>query len=177
MRNLSEQALLISGPIGVGKTSIAETISALLQVDNVPHTFIDLDALTYTYPRSVSDPFNSALALESLTSIWAHCRKRGSRNLVIARVVESASDVEDIANAIGVSRPILCRLTAPDQTLLKRIRNRNTGSNIPWQESRSLQLSAAMKDDGIEGFCIATEGRSMTEIATEISQLVTWSRE
>ena len=176
MSTLSEQALLISGPVGVGKTSIAETISALLQADHVPHTFIDLDALTYTYPRSASDPFNSTLALESLASIWTHCRKRGSKNLVIARVIESASDVADIAKATGISRPILCRLAASDQTLIKRIRNRNTGSNITWQESRSLQLSTAMKDAEIEDFCVVTEGRSMTEIATEISQLVTWSR-
>ena len=95
---------------------------------------------------------------------------------MIARVIESPSDVADIAKATGISRPILCRLTATDHTLIKRIRNRNTGSNITWQESRSLQLSTAMKDAEIEDFCVATEGRSMAEIATEISQLVTWSQ-
>lgn len=176
MKNICEQLLLISGPVGVGKTSIAGAVSSLLQEENVPHTFIDLDALTYTYPRIENDPFNSALALESLAAIWTNCRKRGSKNLVVSRVIEKRSDAEAIADVVNISNPVLCRLTASDSTLQGRIRARKSGSNISWQENRSAQLSAAMDRAQIEDFCIATEDRSITDIATEINQLMTWFR-
>ncbi|RYH00737.1 hypothetical protein EU805_16960 [Salipiger sp. IMCC34102] len=176
MKKPCEQLLLISGPVGVGKTSVAGAVSSLLQEENVPHTFIDLDALTYTYPRIETDPFNSSLALEILTAMWANCRKRGSKNLVIARVIEKRSDAEAIADAVNIYNPVLCRLTASASTLKERIRMRKAGSNISWQENRSIQLSTAMEKSKIEDFCISTQDRSITDIVMEINQFMTWSR-
>ena len=54
-----EKLLLISGPVGVGKTTVANELSTLLEVDGIAHTFVDLDALTYTFPRSASDAFGA----------------------------------------------------------------------------------------------------------------------
>lgn len=171
-----ETLLLISGPVGVGKTCVAGELSTLLQADDIPHTCIDLDALTYTFPRPVSDPFGNALALENLTAVWENCRRRGAKNLILARVAESRDYVEEIAQAIGIADPVVCRLTASDQTLLDRVRTREIGTNLAWHEARSLQLSGLLDEAKVEDFCVSTNDRKVTEIASEIMQRVTWCR-
>ena len=39
---------VISGPVGVGKSSTADELSEIMENDEVPHTYIDLDHLRYT---------------------------------------------------------------------------------------------------------------------------------
>ena len=158
----------------VGKTTIAQAVSALLQRDGLSHTFIDVDALTCTYPRPSNDPFNSDLALDCLSSIWAKCHQRGSRNLIIARVVENQGEVEDVARATGLPSLTVCRLTAPQDTLLARIRARAAGSNIAWQEERAIQLAESLKTAGIEEVVVATEGRTPADIAQVVGSMVPW---
>ncbi|NKB52714.1 MAG: AAA family ATPase [Rhizobiaceae bacterium] len=176
MENPIQRLLLISGPVGVGKSTIANELSTLLEADEVPHTFIDLDALAYTFPRNAADPFGDGLALENLKSIWANCQRRGSKNLIVPRVVETESYPERVAEMVAIPDPIVCRLTASDQSLLERVRMREKGSNLSWHEKRSLELSAALEDANVNDFCVATDGRSITEIATEIMLEIDWSR-
>ncbi|MBE9028535.1 ATP-binding protein [filamentous cyanobacterium LEGE 11480] len=56
--------LIISGPVGVGKTSVANAVSEELIHHAIPHTFVDLDQLRYTYPRPIGDRFGSQLGLQ-----------------------------------------------------------------------------------------------------------------
>jgi len=176
MRVVHERLLIISGPVGVGKTSIATRISSLLQEDNVPHSFVDLDWLTYTYPRTSADPFNNNIALETLETLWAQARKQGSKNLIISRVIEAKGEADRIAQAVGISEMQLCRLKADDGTLLRRVRTRGVGTNLLWQEARSIELSAALERANFEDFSVETEDRSKIQIAKEICLEVNWIR-
>ncbi len=176
MKSEIEKLLLISGPVGVGKTTVANELSTLLEVDGIAHTFVDLDALTYTFPRSASDAFGDILALENLTAVWGNCRRRGSKNLIIPRVVESRDYAMRISDAVSIPNPVICRLTASSQTLLDRVRIREIGSNLAWHEKRSLQLSNTLDKSGIEDFCVSTDQRTIKEIAEEMLQEVNWSQ-
>lgn len=171
-----ETLLLISGPVGVGKTTIANELSNLLEDDGVPHTYVDLDYLTCTFPRSDADPYGNKLALQNLQAVWENSRKLGSKNLIIPRVIESKAEAAKIAAVVGIATPIICRLTASDQTLLERVRTREIGSGLLWHEKRSIQLSAELSESKVEQLCIATDNRSVTEIATELMQQVGWER-
>ncbi len=165
---------MISGPVGVGKTSTGNEISNQLEDQGIPHTFVDLDALTYTFPRSASDPYGNELATENLKAIWANAQKRGSKNLIVPRVCESADYVTSIAQALGIANPILCRLTASDDTLLVRVRKRETGSGLAWHENRALELSAQLAQTPFEDVTVATDNRALTDIAAEIIAQVHW---
>ena len=100
--------LIISGPIGVGKSSVGSEVSDLRDEQGVAHTFIDLDQLRYTYPKPVGDRFGTQLGLANLRDVWRNCAAAGSRNLVIASVVEDWDDVENIASVIPRAQPIVC---------------------------------------------------------------------
>jgi len=72
--------VILSGPVGVGKTSVGSAMNTILEQRSVPHTFVDFDQLRYTFPRSTDDPWNNVLALENLKSIWSNCEKARALN-------------------------------------------------------------------------------------------------
>ena len=172
----TEILLIISGPVGVGKTSVANELSTLLEHNFVSHTFIDLDSLTYTFPRTSKDPHGNELALENLKEVWKNSRKRSVRNLIIPRVVEAPSHVTDISLAVGITKPILCRLSASDETLIERVRSREIGSGLEWHEKRSLELSKKLEHVSLEDFCLTTDNCSINEIAKDLMLRIDWCR-
>lgn len=168
--------LLISGPVGVGKTTVGTEVSTILDAGGVPHAFIDLDGLACSFPRSATDPYGDGLAFENLAAVWANCQRRGARHLVIARVVESRAYAQQLAKVAGFSGAVVVRLTAQDATLLERVRARELGANLAWHEHRCLELSAALAASALDDFCVATDGRPVADIASEVVQRVTWSK-
>jgi hypothetical protein len=57
------------------------------------------------------------------------------------------------------------QLTASRETILRRIHER--GHDIPWGESH-LDEGLRMKQDTIFGHTVATDGRSITEVAKDV---------
>ena len=167
--------LILSGPVGVGKTTIGQEVSSLLSADNVAHTFIDLDALTQTFPRPPDDPYGDRLALSNLRQVWANSLAAGSGNLIVARVVETRSAVDRIQDAVPHSSPKVCQLRASRNALGERVRRRELGSARDWHEIRALELYPNLAKDGPCDFVVETEGRLPPNIAREIVAQVTWS--
>lgn len=146
-----------------------------LRKRKVAHSFIDLDALAETFPRPKDDPYGSRLALRNLRDVWANCTAAGSRNLVVARVVETDSDLEGIRAAIPGSQATVCLLRATDDALLSRIRKREVGSGLAWHEQRTLELADSLEKCGPFDFVVDTDQRQPPDIAREIVDQVQWS--
>jgi adenylylsulfate kinase len=83
------RTLLITGPVGVGKTTVAEAIGDQLSKTGTPHAVVDLDWLSKCWPAPSSDPFHFELQLRNLRAVTRNCAKAGARRLVLAGVVES----------------------------------------------------------------------------------------
>lgn len=168
--------LIISGPVGVGKTSSAEEVSNLLVEQSVPHTLIDLDCLGETYPREPNDRFGSNLMLTNLRSIWGNCVAVGSKNLVLARVIETDIDKQNIVECVPRAMPVVCQLRADNDTLVSRVRKREIGTGAAWHEQRSRELAASLQSGAPVDFEVDTEGKSIIAIADEIVRQVLWQR-
>jgi len=164
--------LIISGPVGVGKTTIGEEVSNILMARGIPHSLIDMDCLAETYPRA--DRFGTQLALKNLRDVWANCIEAGSRNLILPRVIESREDLESIRQAIPNAAPIVCRLRAGDNTLIERVTKREIGSGLDWHQRRSLELAKILDHDAPTDFVVETDNRSIIEIAEDIVGKVEW---
>lgn len=61
--------ILISGPVGVGKTTTASALSDALNTHGASHCLVDLDGLRYTYPRPKDDRFGLRLGLKNLEAV------------------------------------------------------------------------------------------------------------
>ena len=166
--------LAISGPVGVGKTAVGNEVSNALNRRGVAHSFIDVDALAWTYPRPPGDRFGNRLALLNLRDVWANCAGSGSRNLIVARVVERPRDIEEMQRAVPGSRPVVCQLHASDATLIQRVRARELGSGRQWHETRALELAESLRRTAPADFHVDTDGRSLLDIADEVVGRIEW---
>lgn len=70
-------ALLITGTVGVGKTSVAEVVGDLLREARVSNAVIDLDWLSHAWPVPPGDGFNETMALRNLKSVATAPAPRG----------------------------------------------------------------------------------------------------
>ncbi len=169
------ELVLISGPCGVGKTSTAAALSAMMQDRDVPHCYVDMDALTYTFPRPAYDRFADALAIENLTAIWANAQKAGARYLIVPRVAETVDYPTRIARALGIEAVHLCRLTATPEDLRTRIYGRSSGKDAEWHLNRALELIEILDACGGEDIKIDTTGKTRQMVAAELSDWLGWT--
>lgn len=170
MSSTAPHLVLISGPVGVGKTSVAQEMSSLLVESSIAHTFVDLDALTYTYPRPHNDPFGQALALKNLQAVWANAQDVDPGILLIARVIETEDGARKIAQAVQADTCTIVQLRASDETLLKRVRQRETGTGRAWHEARALDLSRSLSATSFADLILNTDQRSPIDLAKELLQ-------
>ena len=160
--------LVITGPVGVGKTTIAGDISALLAHAAIPHACVDVDALRDVWPAPPGDRFNIALGLKNLAAIWRNFQAVGTERVVLADVVERRGDLEGFREAIPGAEVTLIRLRASVATLQARVGQREAGAGRAWHLRRAKELAEQMDRDALEDILIETDGRAPGAIAREI---------
>lgn len=160
--------LLLSGPVGVGKTTVGHELSERLARRAVPHTFVDLDALAQTFPRAQGDPFGTGLALRNLRAVWSNARAAGAKLLIVSRVVENVDDVAAIERAVALSPAITCQLSASEQTLAEQIARREVGTGFERQRKRAIELARTLASSGPADFTVETDGGTVADIADEV---------
>ena len=85
--------LLITGTVGVGKTTVAEAVGRLREERSVPHAVVDLDQIRLLWPSPDADRFNLAVELRNLASLARNYREAGAQRLIMAGVTERRSDL------------------------------------------------------------------------------------
>ncbi|MDA8345666.1 MAG: GrpB family protein [Thermaerobacter sp.] len=160
--------LVLSGPVGVGKSTVADALSDLLAAHGVAHALSDLDALSEVEPRSPGDRFASGFALANLQALFSNARACGARCLIVPRVVEGEGDVADIRSAVPGADVLVVRLRAPLPVLEQRLRRREQGESLAWHLVRAAELSAALDRSGPPGHVVEAGDASPERIARRI---------
>lgn len=104
--------LIITGSVGVGKTTAALMVSELLEQARVAHACVDLDALRWHYPPMSGDRFSTRLAMKNLAAIWVNFQAYGSTRLIVADVIETRGDLDRYRAAIVGADIFVVRLHA-----------------------------------------------------------------
>ncbi len=167
--------LLITGPVGVGKTTVASEVSVLLSNAGVAHGLIDMDWLRECHPSRVGDPFHTALGMKNLAAVWANFQTEGAKRLVIVDILEARNDLEQYRAAIPGAAILVVRLQASVPTLINRVEGRQLWSGLDWHRHRAAELAAQMARDHIEDILVDTEGKSPVTIAQEILRESGWA--
>ena len=127
--------LLITGPVGVGKTRTASAASGLLTERGIRHACVDLPQISKAFPERDDDPWNEQLAHRNLACMWVNFRAVGAERLIISRVLEARSLISHITDAVPGTDVVVVRLRAPLDVVEARIRDRNrshpNGSSMP----------------------------------------------
>lgn len=171
-------ALLITGTVGVGKTSVADLAGDLLADAGVPHAVMDLDRLCQSWPAPDDDPFNFRLLLRNLHALTAQYLDAGTQRFVLAGVAESAADRDAYRAALGMPLQV-CRLFADLPAVHTRLRRRHEAdhdsASLPWHLERAGQLHQILDEAAVADFTVDTTEVPPSAVAARVLKTVGWT--
>jgi hypothetical protein len=169
--------ILITGPGGVGKTTVAFEVCRQLEAGGVAHAMIDTDELDRIYPASPEDPHKTNLTLSNLEAVWANLRAAGAPRLVLTMVAVSLDEeLAHLRAAIPEARGGAVRLRASEGDLLGRVRGREAGSGYGRQAPRTIEQARRMAPEPLgDRLLVETSGRSVVEVAREVLLCAGWA--
>ncbi|MGP4098524.1 adenylyl-sulfate kinase [Nonomuraea sp. KM90] len=153
-------ALLITGTVGAGKTSVAEAAGDLLAAAAVPHAVIDLDWLRRAWPAPPDDPFNGGLTMRDLRAVAANFTAAGAERLVPAGVVESRAERRAHEEVLGVPLAV-CRVHVELREVHRRLRVRHSldPQGLDRHLKRAGELASILDEARVADFAVdGTEG-------------------
>src|SRR5919202_742308 len=145
----SVAVLVITGPVGVGKTSTAVAVSWLLSQQGVLHARVDLPQISTAFPERDDDPWNERLAHRNLASLWQNFRAVGVERLIVTRVLETRPLIRRIDDAVPGAEVVVVRLRAPLEVVQARIRARDR-DHPEWFLDAAEHLVPAMDAQAVE---------------------------
>lgn len=138
--------LFLNGTVGVGKTSVANSIMEFLHTEGVANACIDMDALRDFYPRPQNDPFGVAMGYKNLASLVKNYQSSGIETFIIPTVLEEQNDLLHYEQVFGDDAKItVVRLVAPLDIVEQRLRKRETGAQLDWSLNRAPELHAILE--------------------------------
>lgn len=163
------RALLITGNVGAGKTSVAEALGDRLTQAGIANAVIDVDWLRRSWPSPPDDPFNGALTLRNLRAVARNFIEAGVVRLVLAGVLESRASRDAYQSALGVPLTV-GRLRVELPTLRQRLVRRHEGDagGLRWHVERSGELEGILERARVEDFTVDATTDSIDQVAAAV---------
>ncbi|MGY6019857.1 hypothetical protein [Streptomyces spinosirectus] len=169
------RALLITGTVGAGKTSVADAVGGLLTDAEIPNAVVDLDWLCHSWPTPPADPFNFRMLLRNLSSVAGSYLDAGARRLVLAGVAESRAERNQYEEALGIGLSV-CRLRVQLPTVHRRLTHRHGDDHagLSWHLKRSGELDRILDHAEVEDFTVDATATSVAATAAAVLQRADW---
>lgn len=170
------ELLVIGGRSGVGKSTAAEEISALLEEQSVSHCLIDGDNLDWAHPKPSDDPHGTALTERNLHSMWQNYASVGYTRLIYVNTM-SVAEVPMLVRAMGgTPRVTAVLLRSTDAAARSRLEQRELPSRVEAALLRS-QLKAKWLDDDAPSSVhrVDTDDATAAEVARRVLALTGWT--
>ena len=169
--------ILLTGPTGSGKTTVAFEMSRQLEEADVAHALVDTDELDRIYPAPPEDFHKTLLTKRNLAAVWTNLRDAGAGRLILAMVaVPLEPELPHLTEAVPGAEIRAVRLRASEETLLERVRRRETGSGSEHHSGRAIEQSRLVgREDRHDGhLVIDTTSKTVTEVAHEVLWRTGW---
>ena len=165
------ELLVIGGRSGVGKSSVAHALHALLRDAEVQHAVIEGDTLDLAWPA----PWEHRLSMRNLAVVWANYRALGYRRLVYTNTV-SVLEADELAAAMADEPRITgVLLTASDDVVAARLAGRESGDELAAHLERSARAAHRLAADTPAWMPrVDTDGRDAVQVARAIRALLPW---
>jgi predicted kinase len=164
--------LLVTGPIGVGKTAVLHEADALLIEIGAGHGTVELEEIARCWTDAM-ERSRASLVYQNLAALWSNFAAVGASRLLLAGLLEQHSELRLVSEAVPGAAVTVVRLHAPLSVLEQRIRLREPGS--PEGEIDGARWWAEHLDKArLEDHLVETEDRPVGEVAREVLRLAGW---
>jgi adenylylsulfate kinase len=172
------RALLLTGTVGVGKTTTADAVADRLRELGVPHAVVDLDELRRCWPAPTGDPFHTALELTNLQAVARAYRAAGAQRLVLAGVAESRDDRDRYRAALQVPLQVV-RLLGSATVVEPRLRARHVDDpeGLAWHLHRRGELDAVLDVADLADAAVRVDGLAPGAVADAVLRATGWIAE
>lgn len=169
------QVLLLSGPAGVGKSTLGWEIAARLRRLGIAHVLLDSDELDRAWPLTTAE--QDQLNRANLTAFWANAAALGHTRLVFIGVFLNAAAALDWITACipgaSITRVVL---DARDDELERRVRAREIGSEADEQRARTLAQSRRFRRRNAgSADVLDTTGLAVPDLARQVIARAGWA--
>ncbi len=161
-------AIVITGPVGSGKTTTARRLSDLLRERDLSHALVDVDEVRAFHPVAADDHFNHRIAMKNIAAMSQTFAEAGARWLIFADVIEHDGHRQAYARAIPNARIVVVRLNVDFPALEKRLRQRETPERVEWYLKRAPELQDLMERNGVGDIVIDIDNHTPHDVAEEI---------
>jgi len=117
---------VVTGPVGVGKSTVLQAADALLVEAGVRHATVELEDIARFWPPRPGERGNADIAYRNLASVWANYCAAGADRLLLGLLLEQRSDLVPVYEAIPGAEITVVRLHAPLPLIEERLRLRET---------------------------------------------------
>ncbi|RXT50248.1 hypothetical protein B6S44_23080 [Bosea sp. Tri-44] len=174
--------LLITGPAGIGKSTLCWEMGDVLAEAGIAHVAIESDELDRVFPKPGAEelaplaPGARDVSQLNLAALWGTYRALGHTRLIMSGVMlHLRFDKSWILAAIPDAKITVVRLRAGDTCLVERLDRREAGAGRDAQIERSLRQAKRMASESADGFVmIDTDGRTPSELALDVLGQVGW---
>ena len=142
---------LVTGTVGVGKSTIGFAVAERASEAGITAAFLDLDELSRLWPAPKNDPFRDELILTNLCAVAPNYEAAGASLLVLAWAIDGAEDLVGPEKALNslvktvrlVSSPTVSRCGyGIDVKARQAMRWRGISSALQyWLRSRTISSS------------------------------------
>ena len=164
--------LVVTGPIGVGKTAVLHEADSILVQREAHHATVELEEIARCWTAGVA-PSRVAFVSQNLATLWSNFAGVGATRLLLSALVERRQDVERISEAVPGAVVAVARLHAPLAVLEQRIRLRELAS--PDGELDGARWwTRHFEVEHPEDYVVESDRRPIREIAVDLLRLGGW---
>lgn len=165
---------VVTGPVGVGKSTVLREMDALLIAAGVSHASIELeDVARFWGPRPAEGGTRPDVAYGNLAAVCANYVRAGADRLVLSLLMERRSDLRPVSAAIPGAEIKVVRLHAAPSVIEARVRRRELV--IPEQElSAARWWVARLRRARFADHVVDNGRRPPSEVAAEVLRVLGW---
>lgn len=168
--------LLLTGPVGVGKTAVLLEAGRLLKEGRVSHATVILEEISRCWPAPEDDEWNERVAYRNLAALWANFAAAGVERLLLERVLEQRSQLRHVREAISGAELTVVRLRAPLPLIEQRVRRREAYAASEWHLGAARWLTPRMDVWAVEDHLVDNTERPLADVAAEVLDVAGWLR-
>ena len=169
------EAVLITGGLASGKTTVAVEIGEQLEQAGIPFAVIDLDWLCWAWSPALAAEGVHTLMCDNLRAVLPHMHAQGIRYLVLARAVLSTTGMTQLREAIAPTPLRVVRLAAAEDAAVRRIEGRDSGPRLAADLARRAHFQGMVETAAEDAPVIDTTDRAAADVAADILTTLGWT--